>query len=527
MVDGRIVTEHGAVLAPGFNPLPVNVTDTVCLGGGDESNLGPGARVLRRDPDVRRAPCEQPQRGATLTGLSTGLAWVCRSCPCNLHQALCHRHGAAPPSATPDFTATLAYLSSVAAEIEFAYTEHLSFWADAWIRKWPAKKQAMIRASVDLDEVRPDRVVTMVKREVYHKAPTKARMIQYYPTLADQARFGPEFYSLQKTYTAWFQRRLVSDGIRVTFASGLNSNALSAWMSEVISDYANPMFYERDGKNWDSTMQEAHLGVRLAAYSCAGDEFRAFVKAGFHVTGRAARGALKYRLRGTVKSGHNDTTLGNSLVNAFIAYESMRELHLRGDILVAGDDLLVVIDGDYDFDKLVAAERRFGIVPEARKFESPGDVSFISGVWLECDSGYLFAPKPGRLLARLFWTTQPPPPGKEQQYLNGIVAGLSPTCSEVPIVRAFLAAHYREGCEAMIRPDWKYRVCLERVGPIPKGLLAPFCRRYGLTLDDVEAVESFIFEHRGKIGLLSHPVLDRVVAVDLADLDARPCTGEL
>ncbi len=68
--------------------------------------------------------------------------------------------------------------------------------------------------------------------------------------MASQAMFGPEFYSLQKAYTEHFQRKEVFPGIRVTFGSGLNSDALGEWMRTAIAEVPYAHFYERDGKNW-------------------------------------------------------------------------------------------------------------------------------------------------------------------------------------------------------------------------------------------------------------------------------------
>jgi len=378
--------------------------------------------------------------------------------------------------------------------------------------------------SVDDDVPEPGRVKLMVKREGAHAMPTRPRGIQYYTNLATQSLFGPEFYALQKAYTSWFQRRDVGGGVRVTFASGLNAETLGDWMKDVLSDVRLPMFYERDGKNWDATMQEEHLGVRLAAYVAAGPAFVEFVKAGFEVRGSHARGGMRYRLRGTVKSGHNDTTLGNSIVNACIAVTAMHQHGLHGDVIVAGDDLLIVVEGDFDEHALAATEARCGIVPDYRKFSNPCDVSFISGVWFCAASDWIFVPKPGRLLARLFWSTHPPPPKLRQRYLNAIVLGLRPSCGDIPVVGEFLDAHYDKGAPVDAPRSLDKRLKVWSVGKSAsrQAMVAAFCARYGVSEEEIVDVESFLRGVKGRVGLVSHPVLDRLVEVDLADLSERP-----
>lgn len=464
-----------------------------------------------------------------MLGLVAGLAYVCRSCACNAHNALCQRHGAAPPVTKYGMPEAVAYLRSASRILHAGYVSHYITWQRDWWTKWPLRKQLAMRASIAMDEVRPERVDAMVKREISHAAPSKARLIQYYPNMATQAMFGPEFYSLQKTYTEHFQRREVFPGVRVTFGSGMNADELGAWMDAVLVDVPNPHYYERDGKNWDSTMQETHFAVRMAAYEFVGDDFCNFVRAGYDVVGRDPRGALKYRLKGTVKSGHNDTTLGNSIVNAMLSATAMAKAGLRGDVIVAGDDLLAVIEGDFDEHALADAERDLGIKPEYRKFLDASDASFISGVWFLGDGKHAFAPKPGRLLARLFWTVRPPPPKRVREYCNGIVAGLTPTCGDMPVIGAFLAAHKRDDVETDAIAEWRYRTHLQAADRPSRReqLMKNFCARYGLTRAEVEECEAMFAKHKHQVGFISHPVIDKLMRVDLADVAERPTTREM
>jgi len=480
---------------------------------------------VRRAPESAGTECQTDQRGATLMGLSIGLAYVCRSCPCNAHNALCNRHGVAPPPFTSNFDEAHAYLTSIEAEVRETFVAYRAVWQDGWISKWPKLKQLAIQKSADVDDVRPGDVDAMVKREIGMTMPTKARLIQYSPNPATQAVFGPEFYSLQKTYTSILNRREVFPGVRVTFGSGMNSDDLGAWMDAALADNPNAHFYERDGKNWDSTMQRPHIDLRKHAYACAGEKFLEFVEAGYRVKGRDPRGALKYILQGTVKSGHNDTTLGNSLVNGLLAATALKRCGLRGDIIVAGDDLLCVITGDFDEDALAAVERTLGIVPEYRKFAVFTDVSFISGVWFNNGHKTVFTPKPGRLLARLFWTVRPPYASRTLQYVNGVVAGLRPTAGDMPVIGAFLDAHYRANVETDAIVEWRYKTQLMRASEGSRGdYLNSFCARYGLSPTQVREAEAFLASCHGKVGFISHPTLDRIVEVDCSDILMRPLT---
>lgn len=521
-------------LSRGFNSLPVTITDTVCLGASDVTLAGGNVRIKRLPPPPAPGACEKQrvQKGATLLGLATVLGQVMTTCSCNAVNALVHRHGCPQTAPVRSFDVLLRHSRGATYSLKSLYTAQHAVWDTGWLEKWPRGKRRLLKASIDYEAVLPSVVSAMVKREVGHARPRKARLIQYYPNLATQAAFGPVFFSLQKTMVAWFQRREIAPGITLTFASGLNMGHLATWMEDVLADVPygmTPTFYERDGVNWDSTMQLEHLLLRKDVYKCAGvgDDFLDFVHGGFRVAGKHARGLLSYILEGTVKSGHNDTTLGNSVVNGAIAAEAMVALGLRGEILVTGDDLLIVIYGDFDEHALAKVEAECGIKPEYRKFFSPMDVSFISAVWFSAGARWLFCPKPGRLVARLFWTCKPPCPRKAAMWRNGIVLGLAPVCSTLPIVRAFLDAHYTPGLaatEVVDRFQWSgaFLGASARTAPTFEALLPAFCGRYDLTRAQVHACEAFLREQRGKVGLLSHPVLDRLMEVDLADLPSRP-----
>lgn len=532
MRDGMVVTRDGLVVQPGFSRLPSVVCDTICFGAGDESKLDPRVKIRRRDPGVTATPCDTGQRGATLVGLSTGLSYTCRQCPCNAHRALCHRHGMPFPPMSRTFSLFVDHLLDNSPALLASFVEHNSVWNDeGWLAKWSHAKRCAIEHSSQQDPLLPDRVSMMVKRECGSDFPSRPRAIQYYPNMYTQARFGPSFYSLQKTYTGWFNRKEVSPGVRVTFASAMDAPAMGAWMSRVLADVDNPHFYERDGKNWDSTQQYEHFRVKMAAYKVAGEDLCDYVVRGMDVKGAAARSALRYKMPARVKSGHNDTTLGNSLSNAAIAVEAMVECGLRGDVIVAGDDLLIIIAGDFDADRLAQVEREYGIVPEYRKFRNVADVSFISAVWVPTKAGgYAFVPKAGRLLARLFWTCKPPSHRKVTGYRNGVVLGLRPSCGGLPVIGAFLDAHYTPGVVAL-RPEDKRSLAYTWVSdsaPIPRSeLIDSFCKRYDLAETDVEACEDFLRGCRGQVGVVKHPVLDKILAVDLASLADRPLSSSL
>jgi len=254
-------------------------------------------------------------------------------------------------------------------------------------------------------------------------------------------------------------------------------------------------------------------------------DFAAFVERGFKVKSSYyfPDGVLRYCLDGTVKSGHNDTTLGNSLVNAMIAYDSLMRLGYSAEILVAGDDLLVALDenpvGLHDM------EATYGIKPVSRVFRDPLDVSFISGVFLRGSTGWLFLPKLGRLLARLWWTVNPPPPRRVNDYRASVVRGLRSVAGNVPLYCDFLREI--EGGEYNLGTDYYVKLANwggSEVGPeTTRGL----CDRYHLNFQEFDELSEYLRNLPMAPVSFSNALVRRVLLVDLADLVDRPLVSDL
>lgn len=403
------------------------------------------------------------------------------------------------------------------------YWAHPMHNREAWLAKWPAaKRAALLRSIEECEKLVPGKCQADVKRECLSSDPSKARLIQYYYNLRTQAEFGGQFYALQKVMTSKL-RGYTMGTTDITFGSGLNATEIALWMDEVAARGAK-YYYERDGKCWDATMSRIHSDLRISAYAMVDPALAAFAQACvdvkvIHKHYKTRRPVLSWEVIGTVKSGHSDTTLGNSLVNAMITVCVFNSLNIRASIIVAGDDLLVAAYDDFDIDEVMKREKEYGIKPEARKLASPDDTSFISGIFVPLAGKHAFIPKPGRLLAKLWWTVKPPPRRLLPAYRRGVALGLWPSCKHVPIVRAFLSPYvdlpvnpiynsrgYKfHGCEVAGHPD------LERW----------FLKRYNTTTSEVARAEKLILEQYGEVCLITHPLLEEMCRVDLGDICDR------
>lgn len=491
-------------------------TNTVCFRGKPLGEIDPAHRILT----LPHQGCfAQRARGATAMGLVTRLSYPCRPCACNVVHALTHRHLAKRPDAKKSFTVAFGVLDGLRDAVVAEYEQVMLLGYDAWLRKWPEGKQFAIKLSLVRESDRPRWVKAMIKRECNHSFPRRARLIQYYVTLCTQERFAREIFGLQHAYAAVLQRYEVAPGLRVTMACGMNAEALGVWMEEACSSVSQPHVYERDGRSWDSTVNHEMHKLKCHAYAYPGIRGLVdFVNECEVVRGkwRAGSQVCRYLSNGCTKSGHNDTTLGNSLINAMITVEVAIAMRLRGDIMVAGDDMIFVVEGDFDEHEFARREAEYGILPEYRKWADPGDASFISGIWARDGGRLRFIPKPGRLLARLFWTMNPPGWKKRDSYMHSVVAGLR-VLSLMPVMRVLLAAHDVVGAK-LVKVS-KRDVKFDRSEPFE--CEAYFCSRYRTTPSEIAEVEGLIKQALGKPSYFRHPLFDRMEAVDLADVASR------
>jgi len=267
-------------------------------------------------------------------------------------------------------------------------------------------------------------------------------------------------------------------------------------------------------------MQKEHAKFRQDVYRLFDTELGNFASKCDRVKGFAVfpGGTLRYKMAYTVKSGHNDTTLGNSLVNAAIAYAAFKRLGVRASILVAGDDLLVAFYQRVEVDAVIALEREYGITPEARVFDDYERVTFISGMFIGDGTQIGFVPLPGRLFARLWWTVSPPAARKVPQYQRGVARGLGPVAGSIPVLRVLLDAFDTQGDSIKSDKGKQFQGSRFSFGD---GIWRSMERRYGLTTQELAECEVWLRTLPREPLLLKHHVLDRLMEIDLVDIADR------
>jgi len=263
-----------------------------------------------------------------------------------------------------------------------------------------------------------------------HKAP---RLIQ-----GAQPEFialvGPAFMSIQAEI-----KRVWSKDFMVWFTSGAKSKELADYISEPNMR----RWFENDVSAFDASVSEdlcqleVYMAKRMGAPRAVLDLMRANIK----THGTTSHG-IKYRCRGTRKSGDPYTSCFNSALNGLMHLYALsrggdpRALYTKVRMLVQGDDNLLRHDRRLSPDWGVLG--RLGFKCENIYRRGPEDSEFCSSRLYPVRDGYCFGPKLGRLLNKFLAFNNPPMGVSPMAVARGVALGLVAVATYVPLVAAMV-----------------------------------------------------------------------------------------
>ncbi len=454
---------------------------------------------IHRIDVVREVDCNAGNNGATICGPTFARVCVLASCQCNARNAMCNRHMAVPgnPRENPNLVRKVVreYLAGLP-RVEWSYGLF-----EEWVERFAPARAAALREALADGPCRGGRLNLTIKHEMSWIEVSKARAIQAYGDLWVQCMTGPVIWRL-------------SELIKKRGAHSLRGNVLhyvpgmtGAEISSTCRD--TPPWHnwaESDGKNWDASVSG---NTRRALIDAMESHLEPFViqllRDGVDATGVcfAGGGFIKYAVRGTVKSGHNDTTLGNTLLNLATNCASVTGCA----IWCAGDDALVSGPPD-QLRVLGEGLRRFGVEPVGGVFEHLSDVTLISGRFC----GTAFVPKVGNQLGRLYATASTVSV-KERACFGDRIRGSVPHYSDAPILGALVAGP----AGRPVVQNWQREE--QRTGVADYIDFGVSC---GVLFGEARDLEFYILSLACAAGLYSHPVADAIIAYDKLDPHERP-----
>jgi len=475
--------------------------------------------------------------------MSFGWPYVLGQCATNAHNALVKRHLSKPTHVAHKFRNpfTTVYKQRLRHEYFCAYSREME---EEWRVGKSLAKLHGIDESKRLDVPTPCRGKTFVKLEVSSKAPTKARLIQANHNECTAYEYPEEYRAATSAIKKVVCEPTVIDGVvfELHYAGGYNHSELSALFTQFITECTGHYYIdERDGKNWDSTMQRETLLAELDVYKMlkmhAADRFgqrcsenRATIscKDGLEKT------IIRYVSRWKRLSGDWNTSLGNTMISMMVCVHAITSLptHLRPARVRAmfmGDDYLGVyyyaqLPCPIDLSRaLNAGEQHMGITPERGLFVDPLAVTFISlSVWPTHDGAYQFVPQPAKQMVKLFWSVKRLHPNQIPGYSTDVAKCLWATYHGFPMMMQFLKAHYKP--KSRVSEKWDHYFADMLVADVANvdwqtGFVYKYGIPYSATHFQLPKVDGAI---------LHHPVVAAMLEIELADpAERRSCVSRL
>ncbi len=414
---------------------------------------------------------------------------------------------------------------------------------DSWRVGKGLAKLKLVDDSIAEDRVEFDKVQLMVKREVtaqaFNQTPNikKARGIQF--TINERSAYGcaDEYYAFSDALVQLSNEPVTYDGVKflIKYSAKMNHAEIGTFATEseeLRARYEYSVIDERDGKNWDANVQVAHREALCDVYAELSAALAQHARAGIAVVGkyRSKTGVrVRYTVKGTVKSGHPDTSSGNGALNREVTIQCVLLLphHLRPVLvrgLVMGDDYIAWLYFDHAVDPaelktaLNHAEASLGIHPERGLFLDIRNASFISlGFYRAVDSTIIALPKIGRLFYRLFWTVTPLHGRDPKRLASGIAGAFYPLYNTLPWARKFLKYHMQ--VPPLDVSDCNHYYCWAEVGldrlPAPINWTENHLVKYGPLACVYELPHCF--DGQQVAGVIHDTIIDRLYAIDIAD----------
>lgn len=379
-------------------------------------------------------------------------------CPQNALNALVNRHLATPPNRAAMQLRIPFLTQSFKTNYQQAYVHYYENWR---LGKSPGKLAAIERSHI-YDDLQSGKAIAFVKKEVTVKLPKKARLIQGNHNERTAYSHPEEYMAVSDSLKQFGTQELFIEGVKfqLVYTAGINADALSDLVTTWIHD--GVIFDERDGTNWDSTMQEAHVLAEASIYKFLGmDAAAEFLSRASGCSGKikffrrkVRYCVLKYYTVFKRLSGDWNTSVGNTLVSMCIIVTAILALpeHLRPRIvrgLFMGDDYLgfYTFDGPVDRVELAAAmteyESKCGITPVRKIFDDPCRISFISmGLWPRRYGGWQFVPHPAKQLSKLYYSAKSVPEHRRASYCKSICVAMWKAYFGFEFMQRFFKAHY-------------------------------------------------------------------------------------
>lgn len=329
---------------------------------------------------------------------------------------------------------------------------------------------------------------------------------------AAHVSLGPYMYAFSK-----LMAKRMSKDAWITYASGISVQDASDCCKGA------KMVYVGDVSRFDRGLQHQNL-VSLNDWRNSHNMFshtpRQFVDSQLNTKGRTMKGRHIYRLRGQRRSGDDNTSVDNSLFNVMAHVhaimlhtgKTLEQVSKLYKILMLGDDIVILGPRELesvDFKRILAGIA-WMIKPAFTDREDT--IEFCSRINWPSSAGHTFGTKAGRFFARFGYSWD----AESLIDIGSKAYGLLLLNNHVPFVGPFLRtviALHGKGTKPWALPEWSMKHP-EVMAEATADTWSAFTARYGLDRDDETSFMRTLSTWRGGPGIISHPAIDKLLAVD-------------
>jgi len=377
-----------------------------------------------------------------------------------------------------------------------------------------AAERTAVNASLKSDDV----VKMFVKTEPYFKCgPSETETPDWRGIIncsdAYHTALGPSFYALSKLLAQRW-----NPGYWITYASGITPRAAAgAGANEGETYYVGDV--SRFDRGLDATTLEV-LVEKTEKWHSVGSVARRALRSQLRTTGYAQNGGHRFKLRGQRRSGDDNTSVHNSIINvAAHVFAIMVTLKLTlaqvkaaYRFLVLGDD--IVISGPHALRQVPFAKTLALInwTCKEKYVDSPQQLEFCSRFRWPHNFGYSYSDKPGRFFTRFGWNVTG---SAVDLYAKAYCSHLNN--SHVPFVRVYLW-HIMDTIggtkPADIRtPEWAF-AAEDRHLVATDETWKMFYDIYGLTRKDEDDFAAWLISWKGGPAIGTHRHIEHILRVE-------------
>lgn len=231
-------------------------------------------------------------------------------------------------------------------------------------------------------------------------------------------------------------------GILPCIAKNLNNVRRAELLRQKFEMFVKPVAYMLDAHRYDAHVQPRHIRAKWRFYDqvLQTDQSRVFHRNQLRTRGSAYTGEhkLSYSVAGTTCSGDMDTALGNCLIMLLTLSYIFSNLDVKYELLVDGDDSVVITEGYVDQDRLLELAKQTGFVFSfdgvTQKFE---EISFCQCNPVLVDGKWIMVRNPYRAISKCLTNTKFQDHKSIPKRLRTIAQGELSLSLGVPILQTF------------------------------------------------------------------------------------------